>query len=57
MKQTTFFNTATVAFAAFLISFAVFPTIWLHPNSSMFTYGGDGIKNYFTALYLSLIHI
>ena len=38
-----------------LISSAIavvsFPELILHGNTAMFTFGGDGIKNYFTVLY------
>lgn len=44
-------NGWTVALAALLITGLSFPVIFLHPNTSLFSYGGDGIKNYFTSLY------
>ncbi|HMP88430.1 MAG TPA: hypothetical protein PKE63_14215, partial [Lacibacter sp.] len=40
-----------VFLASCLVVAAVFPTILLHPNTTLFSVGGDGIKNYFTALY------
>lgn len=44
-------NGWTVALAALLITGLSFPAVFLHPNTTLFSYGGDGIKNYFTALY------
>ncbi len=40
--------TVLIASAIVLITF---PDLILHGNTAMFTFGGDGIKNYFTVLY------
>lgn len=51
MNFEKYFNGWTVLSAATLIVVLTFPAIVFHPNNTMFTYGGDGIKNYFTVLY------
>lgn len=45
-------KTGIIVFAlAILLLFVFFPAVMLHPNSSMFSIEGDGIKNYFSFLY------
>lgn len=41
----------TVIFAAFLLLWYFFKGILFNPNAYLFSYGGDGIKNYFTPAY------
>ncbi|MEJ8817992.1 hypothetical protein [Lacibacter sp. H407] len=40
-----------VFIAAVLLLFVFFPSVMLHPNSSMFSIEGDGLKNYFSVVY------
>ncbi|MBK8442921.1 MAG: hypothetical protein IPL35_05690 [Sphingobacteriales bacterium] len=41
----------SVIFAAFLLLWYFFKGILFSPNTYLFSYGGDGIKNYFTPAY------
>lgn len=36
---------------AIILLFFFFPDVMLHPNTSMFSIEGDGVKNYFSVLY------
>ncbi len=51
MKQAGRYDWMWVLLLSAAVVFLSFPALMLHPNSSLFTIGGDGIKNYFTALF------
>lgn len=54
MKPAGRYDWMLVMLLAAVIVLLSFPALVLHPNNSLFTIGGDGIKNYFTALYYLL---
>lgn len=51
MKKRSYNDLLLVLLLATVVVAITFPTILLHPNKTLMTIGGDGIKNYFTSLF------
>jgi hypothetical protein len=51
MKKSSTHNLLFVLLVAAAVVAVTFRTLFLHPNTTLLSIGGDGIKNYFTSLF------